>query len=114
MHEVIRVEDRARLRPEDQIVRNTVLASHHSGEQPRIAQFEENLPELARKINPAGFLAFRGGELALDEIALHQEVTVRIVFAASELNVAPLHRDELPLTQPCSERHQKKRVQIRA
>jgi hypothetical protein len=47
MHEVTRVEDRARLRPEDQIVRNTVLASHHSGEQPRIAQFQENLPELA-------------------------------------------------------------------
>jgi len=92
MEQIVGIQDLALRRGEDEVVQDTVPAASECGEEALISQFEKHSAQLFRHVDPATFPVLRRGELTMDVVSLHQDESIWIVFARSELNVTPLQR----------------------
>src|SRR5450631_3081004 len=97
VHEIVGIDHCPSLRREHEIICNVGPPRHHRLKHPFVSQFQQSPSQLAREVYTSRFLTLRRGELALDEVALHQNVPVGVVLVNAELNVAPCDREQLAL-----------------
>jgi hypothetical protein len=104
------VEPGAGLRREDEIFCNAGAAFEESLKKSLVSQFLERSAQLTGEVHPARLVVLGSREGAVRVVALHEDVSVGVCLALTELDVSPLQRNQLAASQTGSQGCEKQRV----
>jgi hypothetical protein len=89
VHQIGGIDNGTSLRRENKVLSDARLSLHKSGEHSFVAKFEQNAAQFAENVYPSHFLILRRSKFPVHVIVPHKNISVGILLADSELDVAP-------------------------